>query len=120
MSKALIYKLFFIVILLLAFFLRIYGINWDNGFHFHPDERMLIMVADRVHLFDQLNPDFFNYGTLPIYILKGVSQIVDLFTVQPIANYDGMLYVGRALSVFNDLIVIVLIYLLAKELFKKR
>ncbi len=110
----------FLILLITAFILRFVGINWDQGLHFHPDERMLIMVADRIHFWNQLNPDFFNYGSLPVYILKGVSQILEILFQKPIANYDGMLYVGRCLSLFNDLVVIVVIYKIAKLLFEKK
>src|SRR3990167_8237896 len=97
------------LILLFALFLRLFGIGWDNGFHLHPDERMLIMVAERIHFFDQLNPDFFNYGTLPIYILKGSAQLLDYFLKTTYANYDGMLRLGRYISNVIDLLTIVLI-----------
>lgn len=97
--------LFFI--LLLAFGLRIYGLNWDEERHFHPDERALIMVADKIHLFDQMNPNFFNYGSLPIYLLKGTAQGLDsLLNIRLYANYDGLLAVGRWLSVFSDMITL--------------
>jgi hypothetical protein len=107
--------LFFIF--LLAFGLRVYGINWDEGRHFHPDERALIMVADKVYLFDQMNPDFFNYGSLPIYLLKGTAQFFDSLTnSRSYTNYDGFLVVGRWLSVFSDMITLVFVYKIAKLL----
>ena len=108
-------KQFFLTfILFLALILRLYGINWDQGFHLHPDERMLIMVASRIHFFDQLNPDFFNYGSLPIYLLKGLSQLIDWLFDTSLSNYQGMLYFGRFLSIFFDLITIFLIYKIAQ------
>lgn len=112
-------KIAFILILLSAFFIRIFSINWDQGFHLHPDERMLIMVADKINFFKNFNPDFFNYGSLPIYILKGFSQLIDYVFNKNLANYDGMLTVGRRLSVFFDLITICLIYRISKQLFNK-
>ena len=113
-------KIALILILLAAFFIRIYGINWDQGFHLHPDERMLIMVADRINFFKNFNPDFFNYGSLPVYILKGFSQLIDFVFNKNLANYDGMLTIGRKLSVFFDLITIYVIYKIAKKLFNKK
>ena len=108
------------IIVFLAICLRFYGIHWDSGYHFHPDERMLIMVADRIHFFSQLNPDFFNYGSLPIYILKGVSQLIDWVFKTSLANYDGMLTVGRAISAITDTGVVLLCYHIALSLFKKK
>jgi len=108
------------LILILAFLLRMYGINWDSGYHFHPDERMLIMVTERIEFFSQLNPDFFNYGSLPVYILAAVAQIGQNFTKIPLDTYDGLLPVGRVLSLIYDLGVVVMIYKIAQLLFKKR
>jgi hypothetical protein len=107
-----------LIIILLAFLLRLYGINWDNGGHLHPDERMLIMVADKIHFFDQLNPDFFNYGSLPIYLLKGTTQLLDFVFKTTISTYDGMLLVGRLLSVFFDLGTLLVVYQITKLLFR--
>ncbi|MFA5770569.1 MAG: glycosyltransferase family 39 protein [Patescibacteria group bacterium] len=111
-------KIAFILVLLSAFFIRIFSINWDQGFHLHPDERMLIMVAEKINFFKNLNPDFFNYGSLPIYLLKGSSQLIDFIFNKNLSNYAGMLIVGRNLSVFFDLITICLIYKIGQLLFK--
>lgn len=111
-------RLAFVLILFSAFLIRIFGINWDQGFHLHPDERMLIMVADRISFLKNLNPDFFNYGSLPIYLLKGFSQIIDFLFHKNLANYAGMLQVGRGLSVIFDLITICAVYKIGHLLFK--
>lgn len=99
-----------VFILFFALILRWYGIDWDHGWHLHPDERMLIMVADRIQLFSQMNPDFFNYGSLPVYILKGVTQLIDAVAKTHLATYDGMLSVGRGISVTLDLLILMLVY----------
>jgi len=112
-------KIALILILLFAFFIRVFGMNWDQGFHLHPDERMLIMVADKINFFKNLNPDFFNYGSLPIYLLKGLSQLSDLIFKSDLATYAGMLAVGRKLSVIFDLVTIFFIYKISKLLFKE-
>ena len=123
MSKFLNFKRENISLILVVFFgllLRIYGINWDEGYHFHPDERMLMIVAERIRFFTQLDPDFFNYGSLPLYILKGISQLTDTIFKAHVATYDGMLYVGRSLSVIADLLVVVMIYRIGRLLFDNR
>jgi len=107
-------------ILVFAVILRLVPIMWDSGFHFHPDERMLIMVADRINFWSNLDPDFFNYGSLPVYLLTGVSQFLDWALGWNITTYDGMLVVGRLLSTICDLFVIFIIYHLALLIFKKK
>ncbi len=110
----------FAVVLLSGFLLRITGLNWDSGLHLHPDERMLIMVADRIHFFGNLNPDFFNYGSLPVYLLAGVTQLLN--TLMPIGtgDYEAMLGIGRMLSLTADLFVIVVLFKAARLLIHTR
>ena len=123
MNKFLNFKrenIYLILVVFIGLLLRIYGINWDEGYHFHPDERMLMIVAERIRFFTQLDPDFFNYGSLPLYILKGISQLADTIFKAHVATYDGMLYVGRSLSVIADLLVVVMIYRIGRLLFDNR
>ncbi len=108
------------ITLLLGFSLRIVGFNWDQGLHLHPDERMLIMVADKIQFFQNLNPHFFNYGSLPIYLVSLATMVVRWFSASQLSNYDLMLYVGRGLSLSVDLGCIILLYKLGGALFRLR
>ena len=110
-------RMFLAIIVILALALRFYGINWDQGLHLHPDERMLIMVATPMRFFANLNPDFFNYGSLPIYLLVATGQLVEFITSSDYSSYDGLLVVGRFLSALADTVTVVLIYRLARKLF---
>lgn len=106
------------ILLFVSFIIRFLGINWDAGSHLHPDERMLMMVADKIHFYDNLNPEFFNYGSLPIYILKGIGQIIDFFFKTYFAHYGQMLYLGRFLSTLAEIGIIFLIYKITILIFK--
>lgn len=116
-------RILLVFILLLAFSLRLYGINWDKGYHLHPDERMIIMVAERIRLphpfaFNNiltkespLNPNFFAYGSFPLYLLKITGIIAStIFNNSTLSQYSGLLYVGRSLSVLFDLLTVFLVY----------
>jgi hypothetical protein len=94
-------------------------ISWDNGLHMHPDERQIIMVADKL-TWQDLNPHFFAYGTLPIYILKGTGVILQTLYQKTLANYDGLLYVGRTLSVVFDTLTCLFIMLTVAKQVNKR
>lgn len=117
-------KTIFFLILVLALLLRLYGINWDKGAHLHPDERMIIMVSERINLppsiseflqpQSSLNPHFFAYGSFPIYLLKATGFIFRL------DNYDGLLYAGRSISVFFDLVTVILVYKITSLIFPPR
>lgn len=110
--------MFITIIILFAAFLRFYGLNWDQGQHFHPDERMITMVADKISWQD-LNPHFFAYGSFPIYLLKIVGSLVGFFDPQ-FGNYQSINLVGRFLSALFDLGTIFILFLLGKKVFNKR
>ena len=105
----------FATILFLSALLRITGINWDQGFYFHPDELALHYVSQRIHFFSNLDPNFFNYGTLPIYLLKGIAQILQ-FEYDP---YKVMI-LGRVLSTLSDIGTLMVIFLICRLLFQKK
>ena len=51
-------KVLFLVVLLLAAFLRLYGLNWDQGQHLHPDERFLTQVTERLEIPGEISTYF--------------------------------------------------------------
>ena len=118
-----------ISIFIIAFLLRIYGLNWDNNNHLHPDERFLTMVINDIKLpssisqyFDTntspLNPynysqyQFFVYGTFPLFITKLLAVILHL------DNYNHITLLGRLLSALFDSSNIILLYFIAKKFLK--
>ncbi|MBI2613853.1 MAG: glycosyltransferase family 39 protein [Candidatus Levybacteria bacterium] len=117
------------LILILAFILRVYGLNWDQGFHLHPDERAIVIasiplqlptnISELLSVQSPLNPHFFAYGSLPMYLLKGVAVLLTPF--YPLASsYDHINLVGRFLSVIFDMGTILIIFLLGQKLFSRK
>ena len=81
-----------ILLFTLSFLIRIIGMNWDGGYLFHPDERAIFMhvydinfssLSRGFEFFDSskssLNPNWFNYGSFPIYFLKLSTNFVGIF-----------------------------------------
>jgi len=118
-------------IILISFLLRIYGINWDNGYHLHPDERMITMVVNDIHFPNNselstiftpespLNPKFFPYGSFPIYLLKTVGGFLGIFNIK-YTTYDYLNIIGRYISALFDTGIVFIIYLLGKKIFNKK
>lgn len=117
-------------ILLLGAFFRFYGIFWDSGFHFHPDERMISMVAKRIHFPEKeerglfwsaespYNPKFFAYGSLPIYLLYWGGELGGVFN--PVfKSYDFLSITGRLISILFDIGTIILVYKTGRKVFGK-
>ena len=90
--------------------LRLYGLNWDQGNSFHPDERQILFKAmplgwpaslaqflDPVN--SPLNPHFFSYGSFPLYLLALLGHLLIHTQADPFPSY---LYLGRVLSALFD------------------
>ncbi|MBI2611951.1 phospholipid carrier-dependent glycosyltransferase [Candidatus Gottesmanbacteria bacterium] len=122
-------KIIFASIFLLAAFFRLYGLNWDQNQHLHPDERFLTMVSTAIQWPDSLNEyfdsntsplnphnrqfPFFVYGTFPIFFTKYFAEIFNL------GDYNNLTLTGRLLSALIDLGTVILVFLIAKEASKK-
>lgn len=123
------YRYVFLGIFLLASVLRVYGLQWDQGFHLHPDERAIIMFTEHVSPPQSLsqflsvespwNPKFFAYGSFPIYLLFFVGSFLSVFS--PLyKTYDYLLFIGRFISAFADLGTLVMIFLLGRKLWNDK
>ncbi|MEX0761686.1 MAG: DUF2298 domain-containing protein [Dehalococcoidia bacterium] len=118
------------VLLALALALRLFGLDWDDGGLFHPDERAILMrvvdleVPDSSELGDlldaersPLNPGWFNYGSLPLYLLKGV-QVAS----SPFIDFDifDLRIPGRVISALADTATVALVYFLGRNWYGRR
>ena len=114
----------------LALTLRLLGLDWDQGYHLHPDERFMSIVLTEIQpppdfaiYFDPLtspyNPfnqgiSFFVYGTLPLFL---VDLLSGLFGLQ---GYDQAHLVGRCVSAVMDTGTVVLVFLIGRRLLSSR
>jgi len=117
-------------ILSIALFFRTIGFNWDQNQHLHPDERFLTMVLTTIKIpvsFNQyLNPQistlnpynnnfyFFVYGSFPLNLVKLVGEFLDKTT------YEQIHFVGRSLAVLSDVLIVLLIYLISRQIFNQK
>ena len=115
-----------------ALALRLYGLDWDRGFDWtpHPDERAILsrveqlsppplsdlgslLAADR----SSWNPRWFPYGSLPLYLLKGVDLVSGLF---PGDGLGDLRAAGRVLSALADTATVFMVWLLGSRLYGRR
>ena len=92
--------------------LRIYGANYALGNNFHPDERQILFHVVQLswpHSLAQfldaaaspLNPHFFAYGSLPLYLLATIGNL--LSHISPtLANFANLTLTGRVLNALFD------------------
>ncbi|MFN3975036.1 MAG: DUF2298 domain-containing protein, partial [Dehalococcoidia bacterium] len=116
------------LLLLVALSLRLYGVNWDGGGLFHPDERAILWCVNDLGREASYyaerrfcgkanapwNPGWFPYGSLPLYLLKGVQKAVapwkDL-------GMGDLRIPGRALAAVADSFIVLGVFLLGRRLF---
>ena len=56
------------IILLIALSVRVWGVNYDLPYIYHPDEPGYITISQNIFKTGDLNPHFFNYPSLFFYI----------------------------------------------------
>ncbi|MBM3944626.1 MAG: phospholipid carrier-dependent glycosyltransferase, partial [SAR202 cluster bacterium] len=120
------------VIVSLALALRLYGVAWDEGYPYtpHPDERAILQhvaelspppAGDLGQLLDversTWNPRWFPYGSLPLYLLKGVQLGYEKVTGEPL---NDLRVAGRTISALADVVTLLTVYMLASRAFGRR
>ena len=121
-----------LVVIGAALALRLYGLDWDRGFDWtpHPDERAILsrveqlsppplsdlgslLAADR----SSWNPRWFPYGSLPLYLLKGVDLVSGLLSGDGLGDLRAT---GRVLSALADTATVFMVWLLGSRLYGRR
>jgi YYY domain-containing protein len=120
-------------ILLVALALRLYGLDWDGGYLFHPDERAILWcvhdlgrdpsfyASSPFHFCGSArapwNPGWFPYGSLPLYLLKGVQKALEPWKALGLAD---LRIPGRVLTALADTLIVAGVFLLGRALFGLR
>jgi 4-amino-4-deoxy-L-arabinose transferase-like glycosyltransferase len=135
MSQRLQHNLLLAAILLLALFLRVWGLDWGlpsatHYFSYHPDETTVLNAAMSMSLFrGQLLPHYYNYGSLQIYLILIANTLDYLFghgvliihnVTTQYAPWARMYLVGRALTVAMGVGTVWAVYLLGTRLWGHR
>lgn len=105
------------LIVLIGGFLRFYKINWGDGYFFHPDEYHIVNSVNQLSLPNQMNPNFFSYGSFTIYLIYFTKLI--LLKLGFPANYSLVFFIGRFYSALFSTLSLVAIFFLTKRLIKK-
>ena len=125
-------KLIFIALVLILFYTRFVNLGWGLPYPMHPDERNMAVAVQRlscpndirantgVHpyqllttnydLKECLNPHFFAYGQLPLYLAYGGIELTHLFTatITPPTFIEATLALRTISALASILLVLVL------------
>lgn len=108
-----------LAIVLFAAAARLVHMDWDQNHHFHPDERAVVSAVQRLSFRPfQWNPQWFNYGSLPIYLTKITSSVAALGDPQA-ASYDGLILQGRYVSAVIGALTVLVLILLGSRLYDR-
>jgi YYY domain-containing protein len=109
-----------VLLFLFAAGLRLFGWNYDQGHHFHPDERRIAEAVTTITFSPlQLNPKFFAYGSFPFYVTRLAQAGLERIDAR-YAGYDGAIRTGRQLSAIWGASTVVLLVVLGSLLYGRR
>lgn len=121
-------KRFYVLLFILSgIFFRLYNLSWGSPFFFHPDERNIASSISQLSFPDKLNPHFFAYGSLPIYITYFAGVLINFFenlfsqSVKDlrIVSFENAILTGRVISSFLSIASLLLIYWSGMRFFGK-
>lgn len=107
------------IIVIFGAFLRFYNLNWDEFHYFHPDERNIANAVSKINFFKDLNPGFFAYGGLPIYLYRAGGELMTYITVDKswVSGWGHIDVVGRFFSALFSTLTIIALFFLGKKVF---
>lgn len=70
-------------LVILGALLRAYGLAWDGGLSFHPDERNICWAVQSIRLPGHADPHFYAYGAFTVYVGRIIAQALEAATGNP-------------------------------------
>lgn len=125
-------KLYLSVFVLLIFFLgisfRAINLDWGAPFYFHPDERNIASAVTQLSFPHQLNPHFFAYGSITIYLIYFFGILWNLvlflfgFSSGSIVSvpFDHAIIISRLLSTVYSILTLFLLYRLITRFYSTK
>jgi hypothetical protein len=107
------------ILVLCGTLFRFYNLFWGAPFYFHPDERNIANAITQLQLPNQMNPHFFAYGSLPIYLsfFGGLLYLtVSEWRLQNFVSFDLAIQTLRSISAFFSVLLIPLLFFAGKKL----
>lgn len=107
---------------------RFYNLNWGAPYFFHPDERNVASSITQLQFPRQMNPNFFAYGSLPIYTIYFTGLVINNFAIifsknlpnqnnlQFQITFEQAILIMRFYSAFFSTLLIPLLYFIGKRI----
>lgn len=115
--------LILVIIIILGAYFRFYKLDWGNGLFTHPDEYHIAAAASQLSFPDQMNPHFFSYGTVTIYLIYFTKLLFESI-IPPILNLKSLILnpflIGRFYSALFSTLTILLVHQISKMVLNTR
>jgi 4-amino-4-deoxy-L-arabinose transferase-like glycosyltransferase len=110
--------LFLLLLIAVGAFFRLYDLNWGSPYYFHPDERNIASSVSGLRFPDSMNPKFFAYGSLPIYLIYFTGLYTNLFfgTYNSQIPFPEAIVISRFYTAFFSILLIPLLYVIGTKL----
>lgn len=107
-----------IILTIIGTFLHFYNLNWGAPFYFHPDERNIASAVTQIQFPHQMDPNFFAYGSLPIYTIYFTGLLINaLYKFPPQTDqFSIAIQISRFYSALFATLLIPIIFLIGKKL----
>jgi 4-amino-4-deoxy-L-arabinose transferase-like glycosyltransferase len=103
---------------LIGAFLHFYNLSWGAPYHFHPDERNVASAISQLQFPNQMNPNFFAYGSLPIYTVFFTGILSKLLSTTQV-TFEQAIIMLRMVSALFATALIPLVYIVVKDLLRQ-
>lgn len=114
-------KILLLAILVFSALLRFGGLNWGDGYFFHPDENNMARAI--LNLSQGNSPGLYAYGQYPLFIALFSARIYNLFSFvhqQHQLTFSQAVFFLRFWSALTGVAVVWLVYLLGRNLIEAR
>jgi hypothetical protein len=93
-------------IIVLGTFLRFHKLDWASGIFTHPDEYHIVGSVTQLSFPTQMNPHFFSYGTVTIYLIYFTHEIF---------KHLNLFLIGRFYSALFSTLTIFIVYKICRS-----
>lgn len=106
----------------LGTFLRFYKLDWGQGLFAHPDEYHIVGAVNQLFFPNQMNPHFFSYGTVTIYLIYFTQEILRHFFAIFNSQFiiPNTFLIGRFYSALFSTFTIFIVYKICRTFMEKR
>ncbi len=112
-------RLLIVGLIIIGAVFRITNLAWGNPFYFHPDERNIAVSIDQLLFPNQMNPHFFAYGSLPLYLSYFTAigfNAIKTLKLQNDVSFEDAIFSIRFFSALLSLLILPLLYKTGKIL----